>query len=137
MTSSRIGPATGVGENVRALQALRLSALADEVTALLKKIGADAGDYDKAPEAPGQRYVRSGDLGKGWQGEPVLDVSGETLLGVITNGVPYAAHVQGADDQRETFAGRWRTDQQIADEWAPEVERRIAKAVEDLYGVLS
>lgn len=137
MTSSRIGPATGIGENVRALQALRLSALAEEVTALLRAIGADAGDYSKAPEAPGQRYVRTGTLGAGWRGAPVLDVSGETLLGVITNGVPYAAHVQGADDQRETFAGRWRTDQQIADEWAPEVERRIAKAVEDLYGVLS
>ena len=49
MTSSRIGPAKGIGENVRALQALRLSALAEEVTALLRAIGADAGDYSKAP----------------------------------------------------------------------------------------
>lgn len=126
-----ISPLDGDDAAIAALEALNLTELSDELRAILKAIGADAGDYSKAPELPNQRYIRSGDLGRGWEGEPVISVSGDSLLGVLTNGVAYAGYVQG-DEQTATFAGRWRTTDQILDEWADRISDQMRAAIEQV-----
>ena len=118
---------TGVDTILRDLDAIRVEALRADVAAILREVAADAGDYSKAPERPGSRYVRSGDLGRGWtDAVPVVDIVGGALDAGVENSVSYAPWVQGAEDQTAVFAGRWRTDDQVADAW----EDRIAAGVE-------
>lgn len=124
-----IGPLQGDEQAIATLEALNLDVLSDELRAILKAVGADAGDYTKAPELPNQRYIRSGDLGQGWENEPILSVSGDSLMGVLTNAVPYAGDVQG-EDQEAIFQGRWRTTDQILGEWEDEIARRVERALE-------
>ena len=124
-----IGPPQGDEIIIATLDAFDLSILSDELRAVLKAIGADAGDYSKAPELPNQRYIRSGDLGQGWESEPQLTVSGDSLMGVLTNAVPYAGDVQG-DDQHAIFQGRWRTTEQILTEWEDEIAARAERALD-------
>lgn len=118
---------TGITELLRDLDAIRVDALRAGVAELLREVAADAGDYTKAPERPGSRYVRSGDLGRGWtDATPVVSLVGDAIDGSVENSVSYARWVQGAEDQTDVFAGRWRTDDQVADQW----EDRIAAGVE-------
>jgi len=124
-----IGPLQGDEQTIATLEALNLDVLADELRAILKAVGADAGDYTKAPELPNQRYIRSGDLGQGWENEPILSVGGDSLMGVLINAVPYAGDVQG-EDQEAIFQGRWRTTDQILGEWEDEIARRVERALE-------
>lgn len=126
-----IGPLQGDEAAIATLEALNLSELADELRSLLKEIGADAGDYDKAPELPNQHYVRTGDLGRGWGGEPLISVSGDSLLGILTNGVAYAGDVQG-EDQQAIFQGRWRTTDQILSEWEDRIQSRAEQAIDSV-----
>lgn len=118
---------TGVHEVLDDLERIRVEALRDEVTAILREMAADAGDYDQAAERPGSRYERSGDLGRGWtDATPVVDIAGDALDASVENSVSYAPWVQGAEDQTAVFAGRWRTDDQVAEAW----EDRVAAVVE-------
>lgn len=122
---------TGTADLIRALEGVRLETLQPVVRGLLGEIGSDAGDYTKAPELPNQRYERSGDLGRGWAGTPLFDLAGRTtLIGTLTNGVRYAARVQGADDQEAVFQGRWRTNEAIMAAWEDRVGERMAAAID-------
>ncbi len=122
---------TGVDTILRDLDAIRVEALRAEVAAVLREVAADAGDYSKAPERPGQRYVRSGDLGRGWtDAVPVVDVRGDAIDGRLENDVSYAPWVQGAEDQTAVFAGRWRTDDQVADAWEDRIAARVEAALD-------
>lgn len=122
---------TGTKDLIRALEGVRLETLQPEVRALLQEIGSDAGDYSQVPELPNQRYERSGDLGRGWAGRPLFDLAGRTtLIGTLTNGVRYAARVQGADDQEAVFQGRWRTNETIMAAWEGRVAERLARAID-------
>lgn len=125
---------TGVSELVAELHTLNLSRLADRLETLMRQIGADAGDYSKAPELPNQHYIRTGDLGAGWTGsQPLIQTSGDSLLGTLTNDVSYAADVMGSDgDQKDIFAGRWRTTDAITDEWEERVSNQIESALDEL-----
>lgn len=122
---------TGVDTILRDLDAIRVEALRADVAAILREVAADAGDYSKAPERPGQKYVRSGDLGSGWtDAVPVVDVRGDAIDGRVENDVSYAPWVQGAEDQTAVFAGRWRTDDQVADAWEDRIAARVEAALE-------
>lgn len=126
---------TGAREIVAELQTLQLSTLADRLESLLRAIASDAADYTKAPELPGQRYVRTGNLAGGWEGsDPVFQVSGDTLMGSVTNSVDYADAVMG-DGQEEIFAGRWRTVDTIADEWEERVAQRIESELDEMIAL--
>lgn len=60
------------------------------------------------PERPGQRYVRTGRLGRGWRAQ----AAGSVIT--LDNPVDYAGAVYGPN-QRAAFAGRWpQKAQQVA-----------------------
>lgn len=70
------------------------------------------------PELPGQRYVRTGNLGRGWQyGGAQHEPDGASLH--IFNAVPYAPDVYGDTSQRAVFAGRWLTRSQLVAQIRP------------------
>lgn len=122
---------TGIEQVLQDLDAIRVDALRQELGAILREVAADAGDYRKAPERPGSRYVRSGDLGRGWtDAVPVVDVVGGALDARVENSVRYAPWVQGAEDQTAVFAGRWRTDDQVADAWEDRIAARVEAALD-------
>jgi hypothetical protein len=61
-------------------------------------------------ERPGQRYVRTGALGRGWQRATPIDQGGSFQL---VNAVPYAGIVQG-DSQAWMHVNRWQKASEIA-----------------------
>jgi hypothetical protein len=79
-------------------------------------------------ELPNQRYVRTGDLGRGWtEAAPVYIVTaGGGVDARLENPVSYADQVQG-DDQQTIFSGRWT----LAATVLTEYEQDIYIAVED------
>lgn len=122
---------TGVDAVVQSLRQLTIPALEPTVAALLDEIGRDAADYPPPP--PDSEYVRTNALRDGWlDSEPSVTISGSTLLGVLTNSVPYGPFVMGAEDQASVHAGRWRTTDSIMDAW----EQRAAERIEDALGRL-
>lgn len=137
MSFSLTTKVTGGEAIIAELRTLQLSALADRLESLLRAIASDAADYSKAPELPGQTYIRTGDLAAGWEGsDPIFQVSGDTLIGSIDNDVSYAAAVQGSDgEQEEIFQGRWRTTDAIADEWEERVAARIESELDEMIAL--
>ena len=70
------------------------------------------------PELPNQRYVRTGNLGAGWQyGAASGGPSGRVID--LFNPVEYAGDVYGA--QKPAFVGRWKTVAQLRAAIAPQV----------------
>jgi hypothetical protein len=121
----------GADAIIRTLDGIRLDAIKGDVATLMDAIAADAADYP--PELPNQRYVRTGDLGRGWtDSAPLMRGDATSLLAVLTNSVSYGPEVMSAEDQRAIFAGRWRTTDQITDAW----EDRAAQAIEAALGRL-
>lgn len=116
------------------LRKLNLRDLGDRLESLMRAIASDAADYSKAPELPGQTYIRTGELAGGWEGsDPIIQASSDQLLMSIANDVSYAAAVQGADgDQEEIFRGRWRTTDDISDEWEERIAARIESELAEL-----
>jgi len=124
---------SGADAIIRALEGIRLDAISGDVLTLMDEIAADAADYP--PELPNQRYVRTGDLGRGWtDSTPMMSGDADSLLAVLANGVSYGPFVQGAEDQRAIFAGRWRTTDQITDAWEDRAAQRIEAALGRLIG---
>jgi hypothetical protein len=116
----------GIDAAAASLMRIKLDTLRATVIDLLRQMASDAAVYP--PELPGQRYVRTNALHDGWtDGVPVVDSTGQSLVGVITNSVPYGPDVQSADDQARIHQGRWRTVEQIMDAW----EDRVAAALAD------
>ena len=118
----------GIDLVLRELASLRLDALQGDVGDILDDIAADAANYP--PERPNQRYVRSGDLGRGWtESEPLMQGDATSLLAVLTNSVSYGPFVQGTEDQATVHAKRWRTTDQIAAAWEDRAAQRIEQAL--------
>jgi len=117
---------TGVDAVIKELQGIRLDRLAGVVDGVLDLIAADAAEYP--PELPGQRYIRTGDLGRGWtNGQTLFPHKDATQLEAVrVNSVDYAPDVMGTG-QEAIFQGRWRTNEQIMDQW----EGRVAQLIED------
>jgi hypothetical protein len=66
------------------------------------------------PTLPGQRYVRTGTLGRSWSRE--ITGSGLEMRGIVgssENMAPYNRVVQSEDNQGELFRGRWPTVQGV------------------------
>ena len=75
------------------------------------------------PELPRQRYIRTGDLGEGWQdAQPQWAAIPSGFSGSIDNPVAYGPDVQSYLTQAKIHAGRWATDQQIVDKHTLETE---------------
>jgi hypothetical protein len=111
---------------VQVLGRVQLDSLQRDVGDAMDLIAADAADYP--PELPNQRYIRTGNLGRGWTDGNTLFQGGPTMLEAVReNSVEYAPDVMGAADQKAIFAGRWRTNEQLMDAW----EARVAQMVED------
>jgi len=59
------------------------------------------------PPIPSSDYVRTGDLGRGWEIRgPSNQASG--IMSILVNTVGYSGFVQG-NDQQSIFSGRWTT----------------------------
>lgn len=120
---------TGAEAVRRDLAKLRLEALQAEIAAVLDDIAADTAAYPPPPA--GTRYHRTNKLHDAWlDADPTFNLSGATLLAVLTNPISYGPYVQGAGDQASVHAGRWRTTEAIMDAW----ESRVAARVEDAIG---
>lgn len=80
------------------------------------------------PERPGQRYQRTGALGRGWQRQTSADPL--SIEVDVFNRVSYAPYVIG-DDQGAIFADRWYTYTELAAGAEPRVAALIDEGVED------
>lgn len=81
-------------------------------------------------ERPGQRYVRTGDLGRGWtEAKPqfVLKAGGAIDMR-LTNPVDYTDLVQG-ERQAWMHAGRWQTAEVVLTEFADDITRGVEDGV--------
>jgi hypothetical protein len=93
-------------------------------------------------ELPGQRYVRTGNLGSGWtDAQPQWQALSSGFEGTLDNPTPYSPVVQGATTQAQIHAGRWATDQQIVNDHTVETEaiynqalQQIADAIDQKVG---
>jgi hypothetical protein len=102
---------TGLDDALAALTALDdLSGLVPSHVAAMELLRYAAQDYPSEP--PGSAYIRTYTLRGGW-GQPEIDLTGDTITGVLSNAVSYAVWVQG-DDQAEVHQGRWETAAEIA-----------------------
>jgi hypothetical protein len=79
-------------------------------------------------ERPGQKYVRTEALRRGWQRASPLDQGRGFQL---VNAVRYAGDVQG-DNQGWAFAGRWTPASQIAHDHEEEVLALYEGAIQEL-----
>ncbi len=121
----------GADAIVRQLDGIRLDAIKGDVATLMDDIASDAAHYPP----PVGTYVRSGDLGRGWtDSEPLFSGDATSLMAVLTNSVPYGPFVQGAEDQANVHAGRWKTTDAIMDAWEERAAQRIEAALGRLIG---
>lgn len=85
------------------------------------------------PARSGQRYRRTGTLGRRWTHRIVRSPSGVTAE--IGNNTRYAPWVQSEQMQRGSFRGRWGTDQQALESEAPlleaDAERIVVRALSE------
>lgn len=123
---------TGANEVIQDLARFRLDAIQAEVGAILDDMAKEAADYP--PELPGQRYVRTGDLGRGWtDGQNMFPQSGPTMLEAVReNSVSYGPEVQGVDDQAKIHQGRWKTTDALMADWEARVAARVEDALEKI-----
>lgn len=93
----------------------------DAFTTVMGDIVTDLADYP--PERPGQRYVRTNNLERGWRNTPQrFAAQGMSIALRVTNPVAYVPYVQGPK-QVWWAKGRWtRTDEAIANNHS-EIER--------------
>ncbi len=89
------------------------------------------------PELPGQRYIRTGDLGEGWKdSQPQWVAIKSGFEGSIDNPVAYGPDVQGHLTQAKIHSGRWKTDQQIVDKHAVETEAIYDRALQEIVDAI-
>ncbi len=126
---------TGIDALIRSFQVLP-SAVAAETRAELDPVWRDLkGSLAAYPaERPGQRYRRTGDLGRGWtSATPRYIVRGDGSIDArIENPADYTEDVQG-DSQMAIFRGRWTLASTILTEYEQDitiaVERGCANAL--------
>lgn len=84
------------------------------------------------PQAPHVKYVRTGDLGRGWF---VKDADGEDFAQIISSGAntPYAPYVQDIDMQARWMRPLgWIPAQTIAENNMGEIVKEIQRAIDKL-----
>ena len=81
-------------------------------------------------ERPGQRYVRSGDLGRGWtEAKPQFVVKASGAIDMrLTNPVSYTDLVMG-DEQAWMHKGRWTTAEVVLTEFEGDITRGVEDGV--------
>jgi hypothetical protein len=84
------------------------------------------------PTRPGQKYVRTGTLGRNWVTK--VDKRSDGITGTVGNSrTTYGPFVQSARFQRPIFRGRWQTDVDVLesekDAILRDFERAIAEAI--------
>lgn len=84
-------------------------------------------------ELPGQRYIRTDDLGSGWDdAQPQWQAIPSGFEGSIDNPMSYGPVVQGNKDQAKIHAGRWSTDHAIVEAHALETEAIYDAALQQI-----
>lgn len=79
-------------------------------------------------ERPGQKYVRTNALGRGWERSTPIDQGrGFQLI----NAIPYVGLVQG-DNQSWMHVGRWQKASEIAHDHEEEILALYESAIEEL-----
>ena len=81
------------------------------------------------PERPGQRYKRTGRLGRSWK----VSTRGQSV--VIENTAPYSGYVVGdgaGQRQAWTHRGRWWLGRTVLMESAPELEAAAIREIDKL-----
>lgn len=90
------------------------------------------------PELPNQRYVRTGQLGRGWRGRPEFrQQRGFEFRGTLSNPTPYVERVQDIGKQERIFKGRWQTIQEVLRREMPRIESQFEAAMERLAALLA
>lgn len=68
-------------------------------------------------------YRRTGQLGRAWTVE--MRGRGWDTSAVVGNSTPYGPYVQSAQNQAQYHSGRWRTDQQVVDQYGDNIRAQI------------
>ena len=89
-----------------------------------KRLKRNAQVYPSRPA--GSRYVRTGELGRGWRVSAVQNSS----LSVV-NRVKHGPWVQKATKQAKVHKGRWQTDEDLAKKEAKELEEQLNNGLLD------
>lgn len=120
----------GLDDVALLLRRIRLDAVQSAVGDAIDDMAREAADYP--PERAGQRYVRTGTLGRGWtEGQTLFDLQGQTALEAVrVNSTPYGPSVQGREDQAKVHQGRWQTVEALMEAW----EAHVAQRIEDALG---
>lgn len=79
------------------------------------------------PTRPGQRYVRSGTLGRRWTHEVIKQSNG--IIGKVGNNTIYGPFVQSRQFQRAIFKNRWQTDLDVLESEKDAILRDFEKAI--------
>lgn len=119
----------GADQVAQDLGRFRLDSIQAEVAAILDDMAKEAAHYP--PELPGQRYVRTGTLGRGWTGGQTMfpQKSATELEALRENSTPYGPNVQGAQDQAKIHQGRWKTTEALMADWEARVAQRVEQAI--------
>lgn len=82
------------------------------------------------PTRPGQKYARTGSLGRNWVTK--VDKRSDGITGAVGNSrSSYGPFVQSARFQRPIFRGRWSTDQQVLEQEKDAILRDFEKAISE------
>ena len=78
-----------------------------------------------APKLPGQKYIRTYKLKRGWRTEKAT-----ATRGIVANrGVPYAQYVQSSKSQAEIHQGRWNTEKDIVKQAEDKVQKLFDEVI--------
>ena len=85
-------------------------------------------------ERPGQKYIRTGTLGRRWTTAQRYYSSGEGgfLVGTVGNNTWYGPLVMDEEEQMPVHQGRWKTIQQIARENQPRISTMLDQAGKEI-----
>ncbi len=85
------------------------------------------------PELPGQKYVRTEDLKRGWQyGAPMASANGKVIH--LFNPVDYAPPVYSDMNQAPIHQNRWKTVSELRDQIRPDIITAFQAWVKGVLG---
>lgn len=87
------------------------------------------GRMAKYPPQRPTKYRRTGTLGRRWTTE--VEVSGDSLVGIIGNNTRYGPFVQDATRQARWHQRHWPTDEQVAREEEGAIVRDFDKTIDE------
>ena len=91
------------------------------------------------PPRPGQKYVRTLTLKRGWEGMKPVVTGGNNYYSITVRfanpAAPYWIYVQDEKRQRPAFRGRWKTLQQIIKDYMPTMVKLVDKDIQDYIDI--